>query len=85
MAIRIRLARMGAKKRPFYRVVVANAEAPRDGKFIEILGTYDPNQEPAAIALEKDVLKKWLSKGAKPTETVNRLIRSTGILKELSS
>jgi small subunit ribosomal protein S16 len=85
MAIRIRLARMGAKKRPFYRVVVANAEAPRDGKFIEILGTYDPNQEPAAVALEKDALKKWLSKGAKPTETVNRLIRSTGILKELSS
>jgi small subunit ribosomal protein S16 len=84
MAIRIRLARIGAKKRPFYRVVVANAEAPRDGKFIEILGTYDPNQEPAAIALEKEGLKKWLSQGAKPTETVSRLIRTTGILKEVS-
>jgi small subunit ribosomal protein S16 len=74
---------MGAKKRPFYRVVVANAESPRDGKFIEILGTYDPKQEPTAIVLEKEGIKKWLAKGARPTETVRRLIRTTGILKEL--
>lgn len=80
MAIKIRLARTGAKKKPFYRVVVANVESPRDGKFIEILGTYDPKSDPVAVSLDKESLKKWLAAGAKPTETVNRLIRSSGAL-----
>ena len=82
MATKIRLARIGAKKRPFYRVVVANSESPRDGRYIEIVGTYDPNKEPAAVLWKQAVLKKWLSVGAKPTATVKNLIRISGVLKE---
>jgi len=81
MATKIRLARMGAKKKPFYRMVVADSQSPRDGRFIEIVGTYDPNKEPAAISWKQEVLKKWLSVGAKPTTTVKNLIRSSGVLK----
>ena len=81
MATKIRLARMGAKKKPFYRMVVADSQSPRDGRFIEIVGTYDPNKEPAAISWKQGVLKKWLSVGAKPTTTVKNLIRSSGVLK----
>lgn len=82
MAIKIRLARMGAKKQPFYRMVVTNSESPRDGQFLEILGTYNPNTEPAKVVWNPDRLKKWLSTGARPTSTVQSLIRSSGVLKE---
>jgi small subunit ribosomal protein S16 len=81
MAIKIRLARMGAKKRPFYRMVVTESGSPRDGRFIEIVGTYDPKQEPAVISWKQDVLERWLSVGAQPTTTVKNLIRNSGVLK----
>jgi small subunit ribosomal protein S16 len=81
MAIKIRLARMGAKKKPFYRMVVTESESPRDGRFIEIVGTYDPNKEPAAVAWKEDILQKWLAVGAQPTTTVKNLIRISGVLK----
>jgi small subunit ribosomal protein S16 len=72
---------MGAKKKPFYRMVVADSQSPRDGRFIEIVGTYDPNKEPAAVSWKQELLKKWLAVGAQPTATVNILIRSSGVLK----
>lgn len=75
MALRIRLARHGAKKRPFYRIVVANSEAKRDGRFLEIIGTYDPNQNPALITIKPEVLAKWQTRGAKPTTTVANLLK----------
>ena len=81
MATKIRLARMGAKKKPYYRMVVADSQSPRDGRFIEIVGTYDPNKEPAAISWKQEVLKKWLAVGAQPTATVKNLIRRSGVLK----
>ncbi len=74
MAVRIRLARHGRKKRPFYRIVVANSEAPRDGRFLEIVGTYDPMQDPAAVTIHYDRLQKWLDRGAKPSDTVRSLL-----------
>lgn len=75
MAVKIRLARMGAKKRPYYRVVVADQEAKRDGRFLEIIGTYDPNQDPAEVLIKQDRLQDWLEKGALPTNTVASLIK----------
>ena len=75
MAVKIRLARMGAKKKPYYRVVVADGRSPRDGRFIEILGTYDPNQEPAEVKVDQARLQDWLQKGAIPTDTVACLIK----------
>lgn len=75
MAVRIRLTRKGRKKEPFYRIVVADSEAPRDGKFLDILGTYDPMQDPAAVTIDNDKLDAWMKRGAKPTETVESLIR----------
>ncbi len=75
MALRIRLARYGAKKRPFYRIVVANSEAPRDGRFLEIIGTYDPRQEPAAVTVKEEQLSLWMSRGATPTDTVASLLK----------
>lgn len=80
MAVRIRLARMGRKKKPFYRVVVANSEAPRDGRYIENVGTYDTNVDPAAINLDAEKALKWLKEGAKPTETVRVILKKAGIL-----
>ncbi|MBN2568180.1 MAG: 30S ribosomal protein S16 [Deltaproteobacteria bacterium] len=80
MAVRIRLARMGAKKRPFYRIVVADSEYPRDGKFIEIIGNYDPKIDPAVVNIKEDRASEWLSKGALPTETVSSLFKKKGIL-----
>ena len=70
MAVKMRLKRMGQKKSPFYRVVVADSRSPRDGKFIEEIGTYDPNQDPSVIKFDEDAAKKWLSQGAQPTDTV---------------
>jgi small subunit ribosomal protein S16 len=75
MALRIRLARYGAKKRPFYRIVVANSEAPRDGRFLEIIGTYDPRQDPAAVTLKEELLSLWMSRGATPSDTVASLLK----------
>ena len=75
MAVRIRLTRKGRKKQPFYRIVVADSEAPRDGKFLDIVGTYDPMQNPAAVTIDNEKLASWVQKGAKPTETVESLIR----------
>lgn len=74
MAVRIRLTRMGRKKKPFYRIVAANSEAKRDGKFLEVVGTYDPLQDPVAITIHQDKLQYWLGKGAKPSDTVKSLI-----------
>jgi small subunit ribosomal protein S16 len=75
MALRIRLARYGAKKRPFYRIVVANSESPRDGRFLDIVGTYDPRQDPAAIAIKEELLALWEDRGATPTDTVASLLK----------
>ncbi|MDD4719022.1 MAG: 30S ribosomal protein S16 [Bacilli bacterium] len=82
MAVKLRLRRMGAKKQPFYRVVAADSRSPRDGKFIEILGTYNPLTEPAEIKLNEELILKWLRNGAEPTETVRTLFRKTGILEK---
>ncbi len=79
MPVRIRLMRFGRRKRPFYRVVAADSRAPRDGKFIEILGYYDPLKEPYEFKVDTDKVKKWLERGAEPTETVRALLRKIGI------
>ena len=81
MAVKMRLKRMGKKKTPFYRVVVADARSPRDGRFIDEIGTYDPNQEPSLVKIDADAAKKWLANGAQPTETVAILLKSAGIEK----
>ena len=75
MALKIRLARLGAKKKPFYRILVADSAAKRDGRFLEVVGFYDPNQNPARVELKKDRVDQWLAQGAKPTDTVNSLLR----------
>ena len=80
MAVKIRLRRMGKKKAPFYRVVVADSRSPRDGKTIAEIGTYDPNQEPAMFKVDEEAAKKWIAYGAKPTETVARLFKQSGVL-----
>jgi len=85
MAVRIRCQRFGRKKRPFYRIVAAHKDAPRDGKFIEILGYYDPLPNPSVIKFNKERLKYWLSVGAKPSNTVAKLIENTKILEETES
>lgn len=81
MAVKMRLKRMGYKRHPFYRVVVADARSPRDGRFIEEIGTYDPNQEPSVVKIDADAAKKWLANGAQPTETVAKLLKQAGIEK----
>ena len=81
MAVKIRLTRMGKKKAPFYRIIVADGRAPRDGRFIETIGTYDPNQEPSAVKIDKDAAEKWLKNGAQPTEVVAKLLKAEGIIK----
>ncbi len=74
MAVRIRLTRKGRKKQPFYRIIVADSQAPRDGKFLDIIGTYDPMKDPAVVNLDTEKLAGWMAKGAKPTGTVKTLI-----------
>ena len=81
MAVKIRLRRMGQKRNPFYRIVVADSRSPRDGKCIEEIGTYDPNQEPSAYHVNEELAKKWLTNGAQPTETVARIFKQAGIEK----
>ena len=80
MAVRIRLRRMGAKKRPFYRIVVADSRSPRDGRFIETVGTYNPLTNPAEISLNSDRVRLWLSRGALPSDTVRDIFARQGLL-----
>ena len=79
MAARIRLARIGSKKNPIYRVVVADSRSPRDGKFIEIVGRYNPQTDPSTIDLDEAKVKGWISKGAQPSQSVQRLLKAKGI------
>ena len=80
MAVKIRLRRMGAKNAPFYRVVVADSRYPRDGRFIEELGYYDPTKEPSVVKIDGDKAKEWMANGAQPTDTVKALLKKEGIL-----
>jgi small subunit ribosomal protein S16 len=79
MAVKLRLARVGSKKNPIYRVVAADSRAPRDGKFLEIVGRYNPQTDPSTIEIDEAKAKDWLSKGAQPTEPVRRLLKVKGI------
>ncbi|MCD8052528.1 MAG: 30S ribosomal protein S16 [Lachnospiraceae bacterium] len=79
MAVKIRLTRMGKKKAPFYRVQVADSRSPRDGRFIEEIGYYDPTKDPSVIKIDEEKAKQWLANGAKPTETVAKLFKIAGI------
>ena len=81
MAVKIRLRRMGQKKAPFYRIIVADSRSPRDGKFIEEIGTYDPNKNPSEFKVNEELAKKWLANGAQPTEVVAKLLKAAGIEK----
>lgn len=81
MAVKMRLRRMGQKKAPFYRVIVADSRSPRDGRFIAEVGTYDPTKNPAAISFNEEETKKWLANGAQPTEVVAKLLKIAGIEK----
>ena len=80
MAVKIRLRRMGAKKNPFYRIVVADSRYPRDGRFIEEIGTYDPLKTPADVKIDADKAKQWIANGAQPTDTVRVLLKKNEIL-----
>lgn len=77
--VKIRLKRMGAKGAPFYRIVVADARAPRDGRFIEEIGYYDPTKEPSVIKVDQELASKWLSQGAQPTDTIKKLLKIAGV------
>ena len=79
MAVKIRLARHGAKKRPFYRIVAADSESPRDGRFLEKLGTYNPLQDPAQVILDMDRVKFWIGQGATPSDTVKTILKREGV------
>lgn len=79
--VKIRLTRMGAKKNPFYRIIVADCNSPRDGRFIEAIGTYDPNKEPSQFKIDEEAAKKWLANGAQPTDIVSKLFKQAGIVK----
>ena len=82
MAVKIRLTRMGSKKAPFYRVIVADSRAPRDGKFVDIIGTYNPLTEPAQIKIDAAKAEQWLKNGATPTETAKQLLVKSGVIKK---
>ena len=82
MAVKIRLTRMGDKKSPFYRVIVADSRAPRDGKFIDIIGTYNPLTDPAQINIDKEKAEKWLKNGATPTDTAKQLLVKSGVIEK---
>jgi small subunit ribosomal protein S16 len=81
MAVKIRLTRMGRKKAPFYRVIVADSRSPRDGRFIEEIGTYDPNTNPSTVKINAEAAQKWLSNGAQPTDVVAKLLKIAGVTK----
>lgn len=78
MAVRLRLTRVGKKKQPSYRIVAADSRSPRDGRYLEIVGTYDPRREPSAVTVDNDLAVKWLSKGAQPSERVRKLLEISG-------
>lgn len=80
MAVKIRLRRMGAKKNPFYRIVVADSRFPRDGRFIEEIGYYDPTKEPSEVKIDADKAKHWISTGAQPTDTVKKILKQYNII-----
>lgn len=82
MAVKLRLKRIGAKKRPFYRIVAADSRSPRDGRFIEVVGTYNPITEPAEIKVNEELALKWLQNGAIPTDTVRDLLRKQGVMEK---
>jgi small subunit ribosomal protein S16 len=84
MPVKIRLARHGSKKRPFYRIVVADVEKPRDGKFIEMVGTYNPLLDPAEVSMKQDRIKYWIDQGAIPTDTVKSLLKKEGFFANLA-
>ena len=84
MPVKIRLARHGAKKRPFYRIVVANSESPRDGRFIETVGTYNPLKSPAEVSLKQERVKHWMEQGAIPTNTVKGILKKEGFFVSLA-
>jgi small subunit ribosomal protein S16 len=81
MTVKLRLTRKGAKKRPYYRVVAADSESPRDGKFLDIIGSYDPMKDPAEIKLDKEKVNRWLGKGSIATESVSAILKKEGLLK----
>lgn len=85
MAVRIRLKRMGAKKRPFYRLVVADSRAARDGRFIDTVGYYDPIVEPAVVKLDEEKALDWLQKGAQPSDTVRAILKKNGVMERLAA
>lgn len=80
MAVKIRLRRIGAKKAPFYRIVVADSRYPRDGRFIEEIGYYDPTKEPSVVKLDAEKAKKWMANGAQPTDTVKKILKDNGAM-----
>ncbi len=84
MAVKIRLKRMGAKKSPYYRIVAADSRMPRDGRFIEQLGTYDPRKDPAIVTIKEEETLKWLNNGAQPSDTVRNLLSQKGIMKKFA-
>ena len=81
MAVKIRLRRMGQKKNPFYRIIVADSRSPRNGRFIKEIGTYDPNTDPSTFNVDEELAKKWLANGAQPTEVVGKIFKLAGIEK----
>ena len=84
MAVKIRLTRMGAKKNPIYRIVASDSRSPRDGKYIELIGNYNPNTDPATVKVNKEVALKWLNNGAVPTDTVRNILSKAGVMKEFA-
>ena len=80
MSVKIRLRRIGAKKKPFYRVIVADSRSPRNGRFIEEIGYYDPNEEPSVVKIDAEAAKKWLANGAQPTDTARALLKKAGVI-----
>ncbi|MEE0831718.1 MAG: 30S ribosomal protein S16 [Longicatena sp.] len=81
--VKLRLKRMGSKRKPFYRIVAADSRAPRDGRFIEIIGTYNPTTNPASVTLNEELAVKWINNGAQPTETVRNILSAEGVLKRI--
>jgi small subunit ribosomal protein S16 len=84
LAVKFRLSRYGSKKKPYYRIVVADSRYPRDGRFIEKVGTYDPLRDPAQITLDREKVKAWIAKGATPTRTVSDIFKREGVLNDLA-
>ena len=85
MSVKIRLARHGTKKKPYYRIVVASSDAPRDGRFLELVGTYDPLKEPPVVTLKHNRVKEWIEKGATPTATVKSILNKEGFFSKIAN